>query len=235
MTLLLRLPDGDVRPQSHRRLRRPDVARPGGVLRHRRLHRGDPDDQARLSVLARAADRRGRLLRRRPGARAFRRCACSTTTSRSRRWASTCCVFLVMRNEEKLTGGTFGISNIPRPSLFGYSLDGALPFFYFTLVSVIAAGAACCGGCCARRGAARSRRCATTRSAPRASASTSPPTRCSRSRSARPARASAASISPSLVQFHRAGPVPPVGVADDAARGHRRRLGPLLRSGARHR
>src|ERR1700730_7733596 len=40
-------------------------------------------------------------------------------------------VFLVMRNEEDLTGGTFGISNIPRPSIFGYSLDGALPFFYF--------------------------------------------------------------------------------------------------------
>ncbi|HEV2979112.1 MAG TPA: branched-chain amino acid ABC transporter permease [Casimicrobiaceae bacterium] len=46
-------------------------------------------------------------------------------------------VFLVMRNEEALTGGTFGISDIPRPSLFGYSLDGALPFFYFALVSVI--------------------------------------------------------------------------------------------------
>ncbi len=46
-------------------------------------------------------------------------------------------VYLVMRNEERLTGGTFGIANIPRPSLFGYSLDGALPFFYFTYVSVI--------------------------------------------------------------------------------------------------
>jgi branched-chain amino acid transport system permease protein len=46
-------------------------------------------------------------------------------------------VFLVMRNEEKLTGGTFGIANIPRPTLFGYSLDGSLPFFYFTYASVI--------------------------------------------------------------------------------------------------
>lgn len=46
-------------------------------------------------------------------------------------------VYLVMRNEEQLTGGTFGISDIPRPSLFGFSLDGTLPFFYFTLVSVI--------------------------------------------------------------------------------------------------
>src|SRR5215475_13471816 len=42
-------------------------------------------------------------------------------------------VFLIMRNEEKITGGTFGISNVPRPSLFGYSLDPALPFFWFTL------------------------------------------------------------------------------------------------------
>src|SRR4029450_5793573 len=42
-------------------------------------------------------------------------------------------IYLVMRNEEKVTGGTFGISGIPRPSLFGYSLEPALPFFWFTL------------------------------------------------------------------------------------------------------
>ncbi len=42
-------------------------------------------------------------------------------------------VYLVMRNEEKVTGGTFGISGIPRPSLLGLSLDGALVFFWFTL------------------------------------------------------------------------------------------------------
>ena len=47
-------------------------------------------------------------------------------------------VYLVMRNEEKLTGGTFGISGVPRPSIFGYSLDGSLAFFYFTYASVIA-------------------------------------------------------------------------------------------------
>ena len=46
-------------------------------------------------------------------------------------------VFLVMRNEEWLTGGTFGVANIPRPTIFGYSLDGALSFFYFSYVSVI--------------------------------------------------------------------------------------------------
>jgi len=46
-------------------------------------------------------------------------------------------VFLVMRNEEKITGGTFGISGIPRPSVFGISTDGHLAFFYFTFVSLI--------------------------------------------------------------------------------------------------
>jgi len=46
-------------------------------------------------------------------------------------------VFLVMRNEEKITGGTFGISGIPRPSIFGISTDGHLAFFYFTFVSLI--------------------------------------------------------------------------------------------------
>jgi branched-chain amino acid transport system permease protein len=42
-------------------------------------------------------------------------------------------VFLMMRNEERITGGTYGISGIPRPTLFGHSLDGVLPFFWFTL------------------------------------------------------------------------------------------------------
>ncbi len=46
-------------------------------------------------------------------------------------------VFLIMRNEEKITGGTFGISGIPRPSLLGYELSGAVPFFLFTFVSLI--------------------------------------------------------------------------------------------------
>jgi branched-chain amino acid transport system permease protein len=46
-------------------------------------------------------------------------------------------VFLMMRNEERITGGTFGISGIPRPSLLGRDLGGAVPFFYFTLISLI--------------------------------------------------------------------------------------------------
>jgi branched-chain amino acid transport system permease protein len=32
-------------------------------------------------------------------------------------------VWLVMRNEEWLTGGTFGINNMPRPGLVGWSLE----------------------------------------------------------------------------------------------------------------
>ena len=46
-------------------------------------------------------------------------------------------VFLVLRNEEEITGGTFGIRGIPRPSLFGLSLDRDLPYFWFTLVSTL--------------------------------------------------------------------------------------------------
>ena len=42
-------------------------------------------------------------------------------------------VWLVMRNEEWLTGGTFGINNIARPELLGMSLEGNLPYYYFTL------------------------------------------------------------------------------------------------------
>ena len=50
-------------------------------------------------------------------------------------------VWLVMRNEEWLTGGTFGINNIARPSLFGYSLDGALAYYYFVLAVAVLLGA----------------------------------------------------------------------------------------------
>ncbi|WP_431097478.1 branched-chain amino acid ABC transporter permease [Polaromonas aquatica] len=46
-------------------------------------------------------------------------------------------IWLVMRNEEWLTGGTFGINNIARPSLFGYSLDGNLPYYYFVLAMTV--------------------------------------------------------------------------------------------------
>ncbi|HEU4457601.1 MAG TPA: branched-chain amino acid ABC transporter permease [Methylibium sp.] len=42
-------------------------------------------------------------------------------------------VWLVMRNEEWLTGGTFGINNIARPSFFGLSLDSHLAYYYFVL------------------------------------------------------------------------------------------------------
>lgn len=46
-------------------------------------------------------------------------------------------VWLVVRNEEWLTGGTFGINNIPRPSLLGLSLEKPLAFYYFTLALAI--------------------------------------------------------------------------------------------------
>jgi branched-chain amino acid transport system permease protein len=42
-------------------------------------------------------------------------------------------MYLFFRNEEWLTGGTFGISGIPRPALF----DRSGAFFYFTYASTI--------------------------------------------------------------------------------------------------
>jgi branched-chain amino acid transport system permease protein len=42
-------------------------------------------------------------------------------------------VWLVMRNEEWLTGGTFGLNGIPRPEIFGFDLKGGLAYYYFVL------------------------------------------------------------------------------------------------------
>jgi branched-chain amino acid transport system permease protein len=46
-------------------------------------------------------------------------------------------LWLVMRNEEWLTGGTFGINNIPRPEFFGLSLSKNLTYYYFVLVVAV--------------------------------------------------------------------------------------------------
>ena len=46
-------------------------------------------------------------------------------------------IWLVMRNEEWLTGGTFGINNIARPSIFGYSLEGNLAYYYLVLAAAL--------------------------------------------------------------------------------------------------
>lgn len=48
-------------------------------------------------------------------------------------------VFLVIRNEEWLTGGSYGLSGMPRPSLLGLSTMKQLPFYYFTLLVFILA------------------------------------------------------------------------------------------------
>ncbi len=50
-------------------------------------------------------------------------------------------IWLVMRNEEWLTGGTFGINNIARPSFLGFDLSGALGYYYFVLVVALLLGA----------------------------------------------------------------------------------------------
>jgi branched-chain amino acid transport system permease protein len=50
-------------------------------------------------------------------------------------------VWLVMRNEEWLTGGTFGINNIPRPHFLGLSLEQNLTYYYFVLAVALLMGA----------------------------------------------------------------------------------------------
>ena len=50
-------------------------------------------------------------------------------------------VYLAMRNEEAITGGTFGISGIPRPTILGIDLGGHLAYWYWTLGSLVALGA----------------------------------------------------------------------------------------------
>jgi len=46
-------------------------------------------------------------------------------------------VYLILRNEEWLTGGIYGISNVPRPSLLGYSLGKPRDFYYFCLANLV--------------------------------------------------------------------------------------------------
>lgn len=50
-------------------------------------------------------------------------------------------VWLVMRNEEWLTGGTFGINNIARPEIFGWSMASNMAYYYFTLTVTLLMGA----------------------------------------------------------------------------------------------
>ena len=50
-------------------------------------------------------------------------------------------VWLLIRNEEWLTGGTFGINNIARPELFGFSLEGNLVYYHLVLALTVLLGA----------------------------------------------------------------------------------------------
>lgn len=47
---------------------------------------------------------------------------------------------LFFRNEEWLTGGTFGIQNIKRPALFGLSFEGNTAFYFLVLVVTLISG-----------------------------------------------------------------------------------------------
>ena len=45
-------------------------------------------------------------------------------------------VYLVFRNEEWLTGGIYGISNVPRPNVLGWSMNAPREFCYFCLAQL---------------------------------------------------------------------------------------------------
>ncbi len=49
-------------------------------------------------------------------------------------------VFLVLRNEDWLTGGVYGIAAIPRPTVLGYPTDHPLAFYYFCLGVLLLVG-----------------------------------------------------------------------------------------------
>lgn len=51
-------------------------------------------------------------------------------------------LFLVLRNEEEITGGSFGLVGMERPTFFGISTDSNLAFYYFSLVCFLLAAAA---------------------------------------------------------------------------------------------
>ena len=45
-------------------------------------------------------------------------------------------IYLIMRNEESLTGGTFGIANVQRPSILSLSFDSERAYFWLTLAAL---------------------------------------------------------------------------------------------------
>ena len=81
-------------------------------------------------------------------------------------------VWLVLRNEEWLTGGS-SASTTSRGRRSSAGLDATTSASTTSCSAITSLAAFVLWGCCARPGAGPSRRCATTRSAPRASASTS--------------------------------------------------------------
>ena len=133
-------------------------------------------------------------------------------------------VFLVLRNEDWLTGGSYGLVGMPRPDFGLFTTMKQLHFYYFTLGVIARSPRLPCGASCARPGAAPSRRCAKTRSARKASASTRAASRCSPSPSARPMADLAGALVAPLVQFIEPGIVRAGPLAAHPADGGGRRL-----------
>ena len=52
--------------------------------------------------------------------------------------AFTTLVFLVLRNEQWLTNGIYGITGTPRPTIFGWKTNGARDFYFLCLGTLVA-------------------------------------------------------------------------------------------------
>ncbi len=202
------------------------------VPRHRRLHRGDPDEGGR-SLLARPAAWPRSAASSSAWRSASRRCACSTTTSPSPR-------------------SGFNVAGVPRDAQRGMAhrrhlrhhrhpaADALRPFarrpgglLLLHLGIDARAGAACCGGCLR---SPWGRAFTALRDNPIRAESLGVDIK-AYTLLAFAIGAAYAGIAGALVRgagaVHRAGAVPSRGLAHDAPDGDRRRRGPLLRPDAR--
>jgi len=106
----------------------------GGVCRHRRLLHGDPHHHARLGPFPRLSRWARCSASWSAGCWATRRLRVQHHYLAFVTLAFTTLVFLVLRNEEWLTKGIYGIVGIPRPTLLGWSTKEPRDFYYLCLI-----------------------------------------------------------------------------------------------------
>ena len=135
------LRDRAARPQPADRLQRPDLARPRRLLRHRRLHRRDPDGPARRAVLADAAGRRRWSASSSASCSACRRCGSRAIYLALATFALGVAVPQILKYKASSTGPAAcrasSSSSPTRP--FGLPLNQDQWLYFFTLAVAVAA------------------------------------------------------------------------------------------------